>query len=132
MKITLDLKFVQYLELRNRALNKREPAASYQLAQAYSHMNGTTAKRKAYELYKISAALGSAEAQFMMGVCCENGTGTRRSEQMAIMWYLRAEISAASGIADHSEFVEEAERERLHLYREDPYFAAEMDDAAYT
>ena len=132
MEITLDSKFVQYLELRNRALNKREPAALYQLAQVYSHVNGKKTKRKAYELYKILAAFGYAEAQFMMGVCCENGTGTRRSEQMAIMWYLRAEISAASDIADHSEFVEEAERERLHLYREDPYFAAEMDDAAYT
>ena len=131
MEITLDSRFVQYLELRNRALKKREPTALYQLAQVYSHMNGKDAKRKAYELYKISAAFGYAEAQFMMGVCCENGTGIRRSEQMAIMWYLRAEISAASDIADHSEFVEKTEQERLRLYREDPYFAAEMDDAAY-
>lgn len=132
MEITFDPKFAQYLELRSQALRKRDPATLFRLAQVYSHTKGKKAKRKAYELYKISATFGYAEAQFMMGVCCENGTGTKLSEQMAVLWYLRAEISAACDIADNSELVDEKERELLHLYREDPYFAAEMEDAAYT
>lgn len=50
---------------------------------------------------------------------------------MAITWYIRAEISAASDIADGLDSIDKSTRELLHIFRVDPGLAEEMDDAAF-
>lgn len=131
MEVIIDSRFTAYLALREKALKKRDKASLYRLAQVYSGMKGKKSKKKAYELYKLSAAYGYAEAQFMMGLCNEKGIGVKQSIQIAISWYIRAEISAAADIADSSHFTDEAQRELLHIFRDDPRFAEETDDAAF-
>lgn len=131
MEVIIDSRFTAYLALREKALKKRDKASLYRLAQVYSGMKGKKSKKKAYELYKLSATYGYAEAQFMMGLCSEKGIGVKQSIQIAISWYIRAEISAAADIADSSHFTDEAQRELLHIFRDDPRFAEETDDAAF-
>lgn len=131
MKVTVDPRLKSYLELRDKALECHDAKAMYQLAQVYAGMKGKKNEKRAYELYRISATHGYAEAQFRMGICNENGIGVKQSIQMAISWYIRAEISAASDIADGLDSTDEATRELLHVFREEPRFAEEMDDAAF-
>ena len=99
MEIRIDPRLKGYLELREKALKERDAGALYQLAQIHARMKGKKNERKAYELYKSSATHGYAKARFMMGLCNEKGIGVKQSLPMAITWYIRAEISAASDIA---------------------------------
>ena len=131
MEVTIHPKLTAHLELREKALKQRDPRALYQLAQIYTGMKGKKNEKEAYELYKSSATHGYAEAQFKMGICNEKGIGVKQSIRMAITWYIRAEISAASDIADGLDSTDEATRELLRLFREEPGFAEEMDDAAF-
>lgn len=131
MEVTINPKLTEHLELREKALKQRDPKAMYHLAQIYASMKGKKNETKAYELYKSSATHGYAEAQFRMGICNEKGIGVKQSIRMAITWYIRAEISAASDIADRSDTADEMDRERLHIFREEPGFATELDVAAY-
>ena len=131
MEIRIDPKLKVYLELREKALKERDARALYQMAQIYASMKGKKNEKKAYELYKSSATHGYAEAQFRMGMCNEKGIGVKQSIRMAITWYIRAEISAASDIADGLDSTDESTRELLHIFREDPGFAEEMDDTAF-
>ena len=131
MEVTINPKLTEHLELREKALKQRDPKAMYQLAQIYASMKGKKNEKKAYELYKSSATHGYAEAQFRMGMCNEKGIGVKQSIRMAITWYIRAEISAASDIADGLDSTDESTRELLHIFREDPGFAEEMDDTAF-
>ena len=126
MEIRIDPKLKGYLELREKALKERDAGALYQLAQIHARMKGKKNERKAYELYKSSATHGYAKARFMMGLCNEKGIGVKQSLPMAITWYIRAEISAASDIADRSDTADELDRERLHIFREEPGFATEL------
>lgn len=131
MNVAFDPKLIDHLELREKALKERDARALYQMAQIYASMKGKKNEKKAYELYKSSATHGYAKARFMMGLCNEKGIGVKQSLPMAITWYIRAEISAASDIADRSDTADEMDRERLHIFREEPGFATELDDAAY-
>ena len=131
MEVTINPKLTEHLELREKALKQRDPKATYHLAQIYASMKGKKNEKKAYELYKSSATHGYAEAQFKMGICNEKGIGVKPSIRMAITWYIRAEISAASDIADRLDSTDESTRELLHIFREDPGFAEEMDDTAF-
>lgn len=131
MEVTIHPKLTAYLELREKALKQRDPRALYQLAQIYTGMKGKKNEKKAYALYKVSATYGYAEAQFRMGICNEKGIGVKQSIRMAITWYIRAEISAASDIAEGLAPTDESTRELLRLFREEPEFAEEMDDAAF-
>ena len=131
MEVIFDPRLTAHLELREKALKQRDAKALYQLAQIYACMKGKKNEKKAYELYKSSATHGYTEAQFRMGICNEKGIGVKQSIRMAITWYIRAEISAASDIADGLASTDEATRELLRLFREEPGFAEEMDDAAF-
>ncbi len=131
MEVTINPKLTEHLELRERAFKKHDAKALYQLARIYASMKGKKNEKKAFELYKRSATHGYAEAQFRMGICNENGIGVKQSIQMAITWFIRAEISAASDIADGLDSTDESTRELLRLFREEPRFAEEMDDAAF-
>lgn len=131
MEIRIDPRLKGYLELREKALKERDAGALYHLAQIHARMKGKKNEKKAYELYKSSATHGYAKARFIMGLCNEKGIGVKQSLPMAITWYIRAEISAASDIADRSDTADEMDRERLHIFREEPGFATELDDAAY-
>lgn len=131
MNVAFDPKLIDHLELREKALKERDARALYQMAQIYASMKGKKNEKKAYELYKSSATHGYAEAQFRMGMCNEKGIGVKQSIRMAITWYIRAEISAASDIADGLDSTDESTRELLHIFREDPGFAEEMDDTAF-
>ena len=131
MNVAFDPKLIDHLELREKALKERDARALYQMAQIYASMKGKKNEKKAYELYKSSATHGYAKARFMMGLCNEKGIGVKQSLPMAITWYIRAEISAVSDIADRSDTADEMDRERLHIFREEPGFATELDDAAY-
>ena len=131
MNVAFDPKLIDHLELREKALKERDARALYQMAQIYASMKGKKNEKKAYELYMSSATHGYAKARFMMGLCNEKGIGVKQSLPMAITWYIRAEISAASDIADRSDTADEMDRERLHIFREEPGFATELDDAAY-
>ena len=123
MNVAFDPKLIDHLELREKALKERDARALYQMAQIYASMKGKKNEKKAYELYKSSATHGYAKARFMMGLCNEKGIGVKQSLPMAITWYIRAEISAASDIADRSDTADEMDRERLHIFREEPGFA---------
>ena len=131
MEVTINPKLTEHLELREKAFKKHDAKALYQLARIYASMKGKKNEKKAFELYKRSATHGYAEAQFRMGICNENGIGVKQSIQMAITWFIRAEISAASDIADGLDSTDESTRELLRLFREEPRFAEEMDDAAF-
>ena len=131
MNVAFDPKLIDHLELREKALKERDARALYQMAQIYASMKGKKNEKKAYELYKSSATHGYAKARFMMGLCNEKGIGVKQSLPMAITWYIRAEISAASDIADRLDSTDESTRELLHIFREDPGFAEEMDDTAF-
>ena len=103
MNVAFDPKLIDHLELREKALKERDARALYQMAQIYASMKGKKNEKKAYELYKSSATHGYAKARFMMGLCNEKGIGVKQSLPMAITWYIRAEISAVSDIADRSD-----------------------------
>lgn len=131
MHVAFDPKLIGYLKLREKALKERDARALYQMARIYASMKGKKDEKKAYELYKSSATRGYAEAQFKMGICNEKGIGVKQSIRMAITWYIRAEISAASDIADGLDSIDKSTRELLHIFRVDPGLAEEMDDAAF-
>ena len=130
-EVTIHPILTAHLELRETALKQRNPKALYHLAQIYSGMKGKKNVKKAYDLYKSSATRGYAEAQFKMGICYEKGIGVKQSIRMAITWYIRAETSAASDIADGLYYTDEAVREMLRIFRAEPRFAEEMDDTAF-
>lgn len=131
MEVTINPKLLAYLELREKALKKRDKASLYRLAQIYAGMKGKKYKKKAFELYKLSAAYGYAEAQFRMGACHERGQGVKRNVPVAISWYIRAELSAAGDIADGSAVADETQQELLHILRDNPRFAEERDDTSF-
>ena len=131
MEVTIDPKLKGYLELRKKALQEFDSRAMYQLAQIYESMKGKKNKKKAYDLYAKSAQEYEAKAQFMIGLYNEKGIVVKQRIQNAITWYIKAELSATCDIADRLDTVDEMDRERLHIFREEPGFATELDDAAY-
>ena len=143
MEVIFDPRVSALLKLREKALKDRNAAALYQLATIYAGMKGNKKQKKAFdkkafELYRSSATQGYidvgkgyADAWFMMGLYYEKGIGVKQNAPYAVEYYMRAETSAASDIADHSEFFDEMQRERLHIFCQGPNFAEEMDDAAF-
>ena len=108
MNITFAPKLIEHLELREKALKKCDAVSLYRLAQIYASMKDTQSEKRAFALYKISAAHGYAESQFMVGLCYEIGIGVKQDHQAAIFWYTRAETSAASDIKDTIEATNES------------------------
>lgn len=49
MEVIIDSRLTAYMELREKALIKRDKASLYRLAQVYSGMKGKKSKKKAYE-----------------------------------------------------------------------------------
>lgn len=127
MEVIIDPKLKQYIELHEKALKKRDAAAMYQLGRLYAQSKKPDSAKRAFELYKGAAAKGFAAAQFMMGLCCETGAGTKRNYLRAIEWYKRTDSSVSSNVMDHPGPIEEAENEIIRMYFDSPRFAAYMD-----
>ena len=123
MKVTVDPRLKSYLELRDKALRSHDAKAMYQLARIYSNSGEPDAAGKAFELYKRSAAHRFAEAQYMMGVCYETGTGVKRSYVRAIDWYERTSHAVSCDLMDNPGPIDKAENEIIRMYFENPQFA---------
>ena len=77
------------MKLLHTAMGKNQRAA--QLKQAQLFLRESPPKTtEAFELFKKSADQDNADAQYEMGLCYENGTGTEKNPLEAFNWYKKS------------------------------------------
>ena len=124
MEVNFDPVFMHYVNLRSKV---KQLAISKTLLELAQISDDPDAARNAFETFKKSAAQGDADAQFMLGLCYETGTGIKQSYAQAIKWYIRADTSATNYVMDHPTVLDEIENERMQRHMNDPQIAAYLN-----
>lgn len=124
MEVKFDPVFMHYLNLRSKV---RQLAISKTLLELAQISDNPFAARKAFEMFKQSAAQGDPDAQFLLGLCYETGTGIKQSYLRAIQWYIRVDTSATNYVMDHPTVLDEIENERVQRYLLNPKLASDLD-----
>ena len=124
MEVTFDPVFMHYLNLRSKVKQIPISKSLLELAQV---SDDPDAAKKAFETFKKSAAQGDADAQFMLALCYETGTGVKQSYPNAIKWYIRTDTSVGTYVMEHPTVLDQIENERIDRCMTDPRILAYLD-----
>ncbi|MCH5192145.1 MAG: sel1 repeat family protein [Oscillospiraceae bacterium] len=92
--ISYSPEFQRVLDLWHRANDLNDAKAQYELASCLLKSNQKNMLQKSFALFKKLSNQGyttvQTDAQYMLGICYENGYGIGKSYQRAIRWYEKA------------------------------------------
>ena len=124
MEIIYTQPLLNALSLWSRAVKRKEPAASFQLALLYFKSRSPEQRKKAVLLLRQAAKGGAAEAKYALGVCYEQGYGVRKSGKQAVRWYKAAERQ----VCDDLFRLPDPAADRVNAMLQNPEQAAAMEE----
>ena len=128
MKITYSKPLQALLILCDKAQNKEEAKAQYQLALICLQIKTASAEKTAVKLLRKSAKLNNVDAHFVLGYCYETGVGVRKNCHLAMKWYKLMEGAIFDYFYTHKDPIDDAAREILRQYIDDEEFETALDE----
>lgn len=103
MNVAFDPKLIDHLELRENALKERDARALYQMAQIYASMKGKKEREEGLRAIQEFCNTRICQSTIHDGAVQRERDRSQAKPFQAVTWYIRAEISCASDIADRSD-----------------------------
>ena len=133
--ISYSPKFQRLLDLWHRANDLNDAKAQFELASCLLKIKQKSTQQKAFTLLKNLAHKSyttvQTDAQYMLGICYENGHGIGKSYQRAIRWYEIAGNNIVYDLANNPDPVGEAANEALENAVEGKNFDEALDEIIF-
>lgn len=133
--ISYSPEFQHLLDLWHRANDLNDAKAQFELARCLLKIRQKNTQQKAFALFKKLSHQNyttvQTDAQYMLGICYENGYGIGKSYQRAIRWYKIAGDNIVYDLANNPDPVGEAANEAFENALEGKNFDEALDEIIF-